>query len=50
LPDKDHPILRAAIASEATHLVTGDVKDFGRFFGRRLAGVMILTAADFLGG
>ena len=49
LPEKDHPILRAAIAAEATHLVTGDVKDFGRFFGRPLAGVLILTPADFLG-
>ena len=47
LPDKDHPILRAAIAAGATHLVTGDVKDFGRYFGKRLAGVLVVAPADF---
>ena len=50
LPDKDHPILKAAIAADATHLVTGDVKDFGRYFGRRIAGVRVVTPADFMSG
>ena len=48
LPDKDHPILKAAIAAEATHLVTGDVKDFGPYFGRRIGGVLVVTPADFI--
>ncbi len=48
LPGKDHPILKAAIAAEATHLITGDVRDFGRYFGRRIAGVLVVTPADFL--
>lgn len=48
LPDKDHPILKATIAAEATHLVTGDVKDFGRYFGRKIAGVLVVTPADFI--
>jgi predicted nucleic acid-binding protein len=48
LADKDLPILKAAIAAGATHLVTGDVKDFGRYLGQRLAGVLIVTPADFI--
>ena len=32
LRDKDHPILSAAIAVGATHLLTGDVRDFGPYF------------------
>ena len=50
LPDKDHPILKAAIAAEATHLITGDVRDFGRYFGTRIAGVLVVTPADFIRG
>ena len=50
LPDKDHPILKAAIAAEATHLITGDVKDFGRYFGTRIAGDLVVTPADFIRG
>ncbi len=48
LPDKDLPILRAALAVGATHLVTGDVRDFGRYFGRRLGGILIVTPAEFI--
>ncbi|HYR46250.1 MAG TPA: DNA-binding protein [Thermoanaerobaculia bacterium] len=48
LPDKDYPILKAAIAAESTHLITGDVKDFGRYFGKRIGGVLVVTPADFL--
>lgn len=48
LPDKDLPILKAAIAAEATHLVTGDVKDFGRYLSQRIAGVLVVTPADFI--
>lgn len=48
LPDNDIPILKAAIAAGATHLITGDVKDFGRYLGKRIAGVLIKTPADFI--
>jgi predicted nucleic acid-binding protein len=48
LPEKDLPILRAAVASGATHLITGDLSHFGPYFGRRLAGVRILTPGDYL--
>jgi uncharacterized protein len=40
LPDNDEPILLAAIAAEATHLLTGDKAHFGRYYGTRLAGVL----------
>jgi predicted nucleic acid-binding protein len=48
LPDNDLPILKAAIAAGATRLVTGDVRDFGRYLGQRIAGVLIVTPADFI--
>lgn len=49
LPEKDHPILKAALAAEATLLVTGDFKDFGRYFGRRVGGILVVTPAEFIG-
>ena len=48
LPEKDQPILAAAVAGRATHLITGDVKHFGEFFGKTLAGVMVLLPAAYL--
>ncbi len=48
LAKKDQPILRAAIASGATHLITGDLRDFGRLLGKRTLGVLIQTPAEFL--
>ena len=35
LPEKDLPILRAAVASGATYLVTGDRKHFGDLLAKR---------------
>lgn len=48
LPEKDRPILQAAIAAQATSLITGDLRDFGSLFGRRVAGVRVETPAEFL--
>jgi len=48
LPDNDAPILLAAIAAEATHLITGDVRHFGPYLGRTIEGILILTPADYL--
>ena len=47
LPDKDRPILVAAIEARATHLLSGDVEHFGPYYGRALEGVLILPPADF---
>lgn len=48
LPEKDLPILKAAMAAGATHLLTGDLRDFGHLLGRRVAGVKIQTPGEFL--
>ena len=48
LSEKDVPILQAAIAAEASHLITGDRKDFGPYFGEKLRGVRITTPREYL--
>ena len=39
LPDKDRPVLSAAIRANATHLLTGDARHFGDLYGRAILGV-----------
>jgi len=46
LPDKDVPILAAAIAARASALVTGDRRDFGHLYGTTIEGVAVLTPAE----
>jgi len=48
LPDKDRPILLAAIDVQATHLLTGDFRDFGSYYGHVVDGVLILPPGDYL--
>jgi len=48
LPDKDQPILAAAIGAGCTHLLTGDMRHFGPLYGRRIRGVLMLTLAQYL--
>ncbi len=50
LADKDRPIFQAAVACGATHLLTGDLKDFGAFMNQpeKTFGVLVQTVADFL--
>ncbi len=50
LARKDRPIFQAALACQATHLLTGDLKDLGRFMNRpdETRGVRIQTVAEFL--
>jgi predicted nucleic acid-binding protein len=43
LPLKDRPILGGAIAGRATYLLTGDERDFGRFWGKAVQGVKIVS-------
>ncbi len=47
LPEKDQPILQAAIHARATHLLTGDKQHFGSYFGRKLGGVLVLPPAEY---
>jgi predicted nucleic acid-binding protein len=48
LPEKDRPILLAAVAARATHLITGDLRHFGSFFGKSVRGILIVTPAGYL--
>jgi predicted nucleic acid-binding protein len=48
LPDKDQPILAAAVGAGCTHLLTGDTRHFGPLYGRRILGVLVLTPAQYL--
>jgi len=43
LPLKDVPILGGAIAGHATHLLTGDERDFGKYWGKTIQGVKIVS-------
>ena len=47
LPEKDWPILGGAVAAGATHLITGDVRHFGRFLGARALGVQVMRPAEY---
>ncbi len=51
LAAKDQPIFQAALASKATHLLTGDLKDFGAFMNKpdETFGILVQTVAEFLG-
>ena len=48
LPDKDMPILFAAIDANATHLLTGDVRHFGPYFGKKIQGIKVVLPGDYL--
>ncbi|MBK9949330.1 MAG: DNA-binding protein [Nitrospira sp.] len=48
LPENDRPILWAAISVRATHLLSGDFKAFGRFYGQTINGVTIMPPAAYL--
>ncbi len=50
LSEKDRSILEAAIQCKASHLLTGDIKDFGPFMNipSLTGGVVIQSASEFL--
>jgi len=48
LPEKDVPIFLAAIEAKATHLITGDIRHFGLYFGKQIQGILILPPSEFL--
>jgi predicted nucleic acid-binding protein len=48
LAEKDRPILAMAVATRATHLLTGDVQHFGRYYGQTIMGVRILPPVAYL--
>ena len=50
LPDKDVPIMLAAMNARATHLITGDIRHFGPHLGRKVGDILVLTPAAYLAG
>ena len=48
LPEKNRPVLLAAISVRADYLLTGDITHFGKYFGRRVSGVTICLPRDYL--
>jgi len=48
LPEKDRPVLMAAISVQANYLLTGDFNHFGKYFGQTVNGVKICRPGDYL--
>lgn len=48
LPNKDAPILLAAIEARATHLLTGDARHFRPYFGKTIEGIVIIQPGEYL--
>lgn len=48
LPDKDVPIVLAAIEARASHLLTGDIRHFGPYFGKKIADITIVLPGEYL--
>lgn len=50
LPEKDVPIFLAAVGAKCTHLLTGDLRHFGKFMNnpKQTSSVLIQTVAEFL--
>ena len=46
LPQKDAPIMAAAVSCKADMLVTGDRRDFGHLLGTVIEGVLVLEPAE----
>ena len=49
LPEKDRPVLMAAISIKAHYLLTGDALHFGKYFGQTINGVKICSPRDYFG-
>jgi uncharacterized protein len=48
LPQKDKPVLLAAMSVKADYLLTGDTVHFGKYFGQVVNGVRICRPRDYL--
>jgi predicted nucleic acid-binding protein len=48
LPEKDRPVLLAAISIKANYLLTGDMTHFGKYFGQTVRGIKICLPRDYL--
>ena len=50
LPEKDVPILLAALRAGASHLLTGDIRHFGPYLGRKIEGIAVMLPGEYLRG
>ena len=48
LPEKDRPVLAAAILAGADHLISGDKRHFGPLYGKTIRGVRITAPPELL--
>ena len=48
LPEKDIPILLAARRARATHLITGDLRHFGRYLNKKIEGILVQPPGEYL--
>jgi len=48
LPEKDRPIIEAAVSSDCTVLITGDVTHFSPLIGQTVSGITVLTVSMFI--
>jgi len=48
VPAKDQPVVIAALAARATHLLTGDIRHFGPYFGHTVGGMRVLRPSAYL--
>ena len=48
LPEKDVPVLAAAVVAQATHLLTGDLRHFAPLMVREDLPLRVLTPGDFI--
>ena len=48
LAEKDRPVFSAVLAAKATHLITGDVRHFGEYYGQTIEGIKIVKPANYL--
>ena len=46
--EKDKPILAGAVGARCTHLWTGDKAHFGKFYGRTIHGVMVISSLQLV--
>jgi predicted nucleic acid-binding protein len=48
LPEKDVPILLAALGAGASHLLTGDIRHFGPYLGKKIEGMTLMLPGEYL--
>lgn len=48
LPEKDRPVLLAAISIKANYLLTGDRIHFGKYLGQTVRDIKICLPCDYL--